>query len=187
MILPCSCHTGDCVTGCYYSNKPVFEKENKKKNASELKLQEDVISPFFAGIVTGFVMGEGSFYISISASKTHKVGYQLRPKFQINLAKKDADILEKFRLFFGCGKVVFDQNSVRYVVSRFKDLMEMVIPFFDEYSLENIKALDFQYFKLICYKLAAGEGKSTEGIQRIISIREEMNGGGCKTRKNIQF
>ena len=137
-----------------------------------------------AGVITGFTMGEGSFFISVGHSKTNITGYQIRPKFKITLHSADKKILEDICDFFKCGDVTPFKNSESYKVVKLDDLLEIIIPFFDRYPLKNIKEADFQSFKIICYKLMHGEGKSMEGIRKILTIRSVMNGGEKRKRKN---
>lgn len=76
-----------------------------------------------------------------------------------------------------------NKKYVEYVVINFTDILEIIIPFFDQYPLKNIKKRDFLYFKIICYKIMLGEGKRLNGIKKIISIRNHMNAGGNVNRK----
>ncbi|PAK37106.1 hypothetical protein CHI08_23545 [Peribacillus simplex] len=130
-----------------------------------------------AGVITGFTMGEGSFYLAVTRSKTHKTGYYLAPRFGITLKLEDYEILEQIKNIFGCGSVLRGRKAVTFKVTKFKDILEVVIPFFECYPLVNIKKDDFILFKIIVYKFAYGEGKTLEGIERMISIRQFMNHG----------
>jgi len=142
------------------------------------------ISLFQCGVVAGFVAGEGSFFITISKIKKRKLGYQIRPMFSIQLKKSDRKILDDFQSIFGCGKVYEWKSTVRYTVSRFTDIVEVIIPFFEKYQLPNVKETDFQYFKIVCYKLLCGEGKNVEGIKRIRTVTDVMNVLNTKEAQN---
>jgi len=162
-----------------------FLNTSSRKNSSNVEDRVPNLDPFISGTITGFTMGEGSFSISISKSKTYRSGYQVKPEFKIQLKKSDSNFLEFIRATLGCGEIRYGENSVVYVVGNRKDLMEVIIPFFEKYPLKNIKEIDFQYFKMICYKLQLGEGKSINGIRRILSVRDLMNDGGHKSRNQI--
>jgi len=43
--------------------------------------------------VTGFVDGEGCFYVKIAKSKTHKIGWWIQAYFQTGLDVKDKYII----------------------------------------------------------------------------------------------
>lgn len=141
------------------------------------------IDHFTAGIIVGFVMGEGSFHIRIGQSKTYICGYSIRPTFSVALKRSDKKILTFIRKKLKCGKVTVRKNVVEYKVVKLKDIVEVIIPFFTKYPLKNIKAKDFILFKIICYKIINGEGKRKDGIKKILSIRRYMNDGGTSIRK----
>lgn len=124
-------------------------------------------------------MGEGSFSLGIRrGKKTNKL--YLSATFSIALKKEDKNILYKIRSYLKCGQIYFNNKSVIYSVTKLKDLIEVIIPFFDLYPLTNIKKYDFEKFKIICYKMWKGEGHKRDGMSRILSIREQMNNGGYK-------
>lgn len=137
------------------------------------------INPFMAGVITGFTMGEGSFYLVKTKSKTHTTGYFLAPRFAITLKLDDFEILETIKDLLGCGSVLIGQKAASFKVTKFRDILEIIIPFFDQYPLKNIKKDDFNLFKIIVFKFAYGEGRRLEGIERLISIRQFMNQGKC--------
>lgn len=159
-----------------------YKSKWEKGKVIESRLPRD-LTPFTCGIVTGFTMGEGSFCVSIKKSSTYKTQLQVEPKFTIGLKKTDKQILYEIQKILGVGKVYESEYVVTFQVKKLCDLLEVVIPFFDQYSLRNIKYIDFQYFKIICYKLMAGEGKDLVGLKKILSIRELMNDGGRGLRK----
>ncbi|WML45408.1 LAGLIDADG family homing endonuclease [Neobacillus sp. PS3-40] len=142
---------------------------------------------FEAGIITGFTMGEGCFCIKITKSKTHRTGYQIVQSFKISLKREDKKILQFIKKRLRCGKVRIYKNCSVFEVVKMQDILEIIIPFFNQFPLKNVKHKDFLYFKIICYKLIMGEGREIEGINRIISIRNKMNKSGEKNRryKNI--
>lgn len=50
--------------------------------------------------ITGFTDAEGCFYIRISQSKTHKIGWKIQVSFEIGLYAKDKDLLYLIRSYF---------------------------------------------------------------------------------------
>jgi hypothetical protein len=169
-----------CSLKCFHRNKKYKTKWERGHTPQD---RLPTLNPFISGIITGFTMGEGSFYIIIRKNKSHKIGYQISPAFKVNLHKKDYKILQKICSLLGCGIVKTYKKCATYEVSRIDDLIEVIIPYFDQNPLLNIKKIDFEYFKIICYKLLKGEGKTTDGIKRILTIRDKMNGG--RERKKV--
>ena len=55
--------------------------------------------------VTGFVDGEGCFTVSISQNQDTKVGWQVRPRFQIAIHVKDKPLLEDVKNYLRVGQI----------------------------------------------------------------------------------
>jgi len=69
--------------------------------------------------VTGFVDGEGCFYIHLDRRKSSKSGWHIQTCFQIKLHIKDKDLLLQKKSFFNeVGTVVtnYDYNFVVYKI-----------------------------------------------------------------------
>lgn len=158
----------------------------RRNSADRLEIYDRLpknLDPYFCGTLSGFVMGEGSFYVTIRKSKTIKVGWQIEPQFEIKLKDDDFEILGKYSKLLGCGKVIKGEGDVRLIVRKFQDIIEVIIPFFDQFPLLNIKKRDYEIFKIICYKILQGETQHVEGLRRILTLRDQMNRGG--SRKEI--
>jgi hypothetical protein len=48
--------------------------------------------------------------------------------------------------YLGCGNVYNDSEKVQFIVTKYKDLTDKVIPFFEKYSLQGVKLLDYLDF-----------------------------------------
>jgi hypothetical protein len=112
------------------------------------------LSPNF---VTGFCDGECCFSLSISQSKTHRIGWVIRPRFEITLHKKDKVLLQMIQASFkGVGKIYIHGSSVYYQVISFKDFL-VIINHFDKYPL-------------LTQKRADGEARSASTFKQILSL-----------------
>lgn len=58
-----------------------------------------------------------------------------------------------------------------------KDLLNVIIPFFEQYPLLTHKHSDFMLFKQIVEALNNKEHLQLEGLQRILNLRASMNLG----------
>ena len=86
----------------------VLSKQLNKTNfctSAYAQVQQSNLDPWF---VTGFCDGEASFSVSIYKDKRIKgrVGWAVKPSFQISLHSKDISLLEQLQIFFGCGLIV---------------------------------------------------------------------------------
>ena len=67
--------------------------------------------------------------------------------FQIRMHYKDSDLLVLVQQFFkGVGFFTTDvkANTVNYSVTKLSDLINIIIPHFDNYPLQSAKKLDFE-------------------------------------------
>jgi LAGLIDADG endonuclease len=130
--------------------------------------------------VTGFVDGEGCFYIGIYKSKTYKTGWGVRACFQIGLHIKDKDLLLQIKSFFsevGTVKTEYKYNSVVYKVYTINEIISTIIPHFEKYPLITKKQSDFIIFKNIIELMSKGQHLTKDGLIKIISLRASLNNG----------
>lgn len=134
--------------------------------------------------VVGFVDGEGCFCVPISVHKTLARRREVRPTFEIEVREDDPPILRKIQRVLGCG-TIYRLEFKRYVrwkphvklkVSKLSDLQNILIPFFEEHPLQAKKRKSFRIFKRILRMVARKEHLTEKGIERILRLRNQMNG-----------
>lgn len=69
--------------------------------------------------------------------------------FSINLHVKDLSILSDIKEFFGVDNISSNKETTKYQISSNKDLVNVIIPHFELYSLLTKKRADFLLFKLV--------------------------------------
>jgi len=82
--------------------------------------------------------------------------------------------------YFGCGKVYAKSKSntaFDFRVTKFSDLIEKVIPFFDKYSIVGVKYHDYKDFKRVAELMNNGAHLTSEGLEEIRLIKAGMNSG----------
>jgi len=137
--------------------------------------------------VSGFVVGEGCFYVEFGSDKKYKLGYRVRPAFCIEVRYDDKDVLEAVREHLGCGNIYnldfgrykgYEQKKwkphVKYRVSNFEDISRKVVPFFKRYSLFGKKKRSFDLFCEVVNLMEQKAHLGQEGLQRISSIVNEL-------------
>jgi hypothetical protein len=127
--------------------------------------------------MAGFVTGEGCFYIKTSKSKTHKSGIDVGLQFIVVQNIRDAYLIESFLQFFGGGSFsVAEKSSIaRFTVSKFSEIVENIIPFFEEYSIQGAKAKDFEDFKEASALIKSKDHLNKQGLDKILLIKSRMN------------
>ncbi len=132
------------------------------------------LNPWF---ITGFIDGEGCFSITIFKSNTHKMGWQVKLEFKLNLHEKDKALLEQLQNYFSVGQI-FKQGSeqIRFIVQSVKDL-GAVINHFDQFPLLTKKFADYKLFKEAYNLIINQEHLTIDGLNKIIAIKASMNLG----------
>jgi hypothetical protein len=146
--------------------------------------------------VAGFTSGDGSFHI-VFRNAISKSGVFAR--FSIHLHKRELDVLRGiatyFKLFnenfyvvrsaalenkpmetFPEKKIIIGVNSVNLQISKFYDIANIIIPFFNKYPILGIKSLDFLDFKKVCDIIKTKEHLSSPSVyNQILKIKSCMN------------
>src|SRR5438874_8060009 len=133
-----------------------------------------------ASYITGYVDGEGCFTVSFSPRKKLRIGWEVRPSFSVSQNADRSEVLLAIRDHFGCGSIRPDRSdsTLKYEVRNINDLIERVVPHFEQYSLLSSKSKDFERFAAIC-KLVHRKAHLTEaGLREIVGLAMEMNVSG---------
>jgi LAGLIDADG endonuclease len=131
--------------------------------------------------IAGYVDGEGSFSVSVQRNPSCRVGFQLVPEFHVSQNGDRAQVLELIKARLGCGRIRPNSKRDRalvLVVRNRHDLLERVIPFFEQTPMLSTKQADFEKFARVVRELALGNHRTPAGFGRLLKIALSMNGGG---------
>ena len=97
--------------------------------------------------------------------------------FRIGLHKKDLALLEQIQAYFGgIGSIVKQGESVvAYRVSSLKDILNHVLPHFDEFPLITYKRGDYLLWREVVLMVKDKKHLTLEGLNLIKNIKEGMN------------
>lgn len=133
---------------------------------------QDIKNPYW---LAGFSSGEGSFFVQISKSLT-KVGFRVKLRFSISQHFRDTELLTSFKNYLGCGEVYkISENAVAFVVTRFSDIHDKLIPFFSKYPIQGVKALDFDDFCKVVNFMKTKTHLTPKGLGEIRKLKAGMN------------
>lgn len=99
----------------------------------------------------------------------------MKLKFTIGQHSRDTFLLNKLVNYFGCGLITSSEDYARFYVSSIKDISKTIIPFFEKYSLQGVKLLDFNDFCMIANLMKNKSHLTTEGLAQIQNIKSRMN------------
>lgn len=127
----------------------------------------------------GFVDGEGCFYVKVTKKSLSLVS-QVTLSFALSQHSRDELLFKVIQDYLGYGiieKIKTRPNAVVFVVYKFSDIYNTVIPFFRRYSLQGVKLLDFNDFCVIANLVKNKEHLRIEGVEKIKNIKSQMNRG----------
>jgi len=116
------------------------------------------------------------FNIIVTKSPHTKTGYRVVLRFQITQHNRDIPLLNSFITYLECGRVEsFNPSASNFVVTKFSDITDKIIPFFDKYAIHGIKSLDYISFKQIAMLMKENQHLTPEGLEKIKLIKSNMN------------
>ena len=140
------------------------------------------------GWIVGFVDGEGCFSIGFVRQPNragrvgYRTGYQVVHRFAVTQGASSGTALEELQEFFGVGRLYRNRRDdnhredlLQYRVERRLDLLEVVIPFFEEHPLRTAKRADFEKFSTCVRLVASGSHLTAPGLLEIVEIAQTMN------------
>jgi hypothetical protein len=141
------------------------------------------IKPEQGWYLAGFADGEGSFNVSLRRRADHTMGWQVVLTF--NVSQKEEYILAMFKKTLGCGRLQARPDGIYYyVVSNPRSITERVIPFFNRFTFwSQRKKRNFAIFTKIAELVMAQRHLTSEGLEEIIQLREQLNEGRGRKRK----
>lgn len=93
--------------------------------------------------IIGFTAGEGCFLIDISKSSAYKLGSSVKLTFQVTQHAKDELLLQSLINYLGCGNYLKKNDYGNFIVTKFSDNYEKIIPLFKTYPLIGEKVKDY--------------------------------------------
>jgi hypothetical protein len=174
------------------------------KNAFPNITSKDRPEYFFKGIpdpfwVSGFISGDGSFQIVLRNSN-----HQVFARLGIHLHVRELEVLKGLATYFKLyniesstpssasaaiaqrdrGKVtehtkkitISAEKSVNLQITKFSDIVNVIIPFFNLYPIAGTKSLDFKDFKKVCDIIKTKEHLTSPNVfNQILKIKSGMN------------
>jgi len=127
--------------------------------------------------LAGFACGEGCFFINLAKSKTHRLGFQIKFRFQLVQHCKDETLMRSFIEFLDCGNTYKTRDSFSYQVTKFSDIENKIIPFFTKFPILGAKSLDFSDFCRAVVIIKDDKFSPKEKLEQISQIKSGMNKG----------
>ena len=129
--------------------------------------------------VAGFFTGEGCFDVKITKSISHKIGSQIQLRFRIYQHERDIKLMEQLIKFLGSGKIEKDTRKplVSLTIIKFSDISNIIIPFFEKYSVKGEKYFNYLDWCKIAKLMKEKSHLTIQGVDLIRDIKSGMNKG----------
>ena len=106
----------------------------------------------------------------------------MKLRFKLTQHQRDDKLLRSLVTYLRCGSYTSEasRNVGNFICEKFSDIHDKIIPFFTKYPIHGVKALDFADFVQVADLIKDKRHLAEEGLEAIISIKQEMN----RNRKN---
>src|SRR5438034_6506210 len=111
--------------------------------------------------------------VKIEKSNLYKLGYQVSLKFQVSQHVRDEKLIASFVEYFGVGRLEKDSKQliIDFVVEKFPQLINTIIPFFQKYPILGAKSRDFNDFCKVAKLMKNKSHLRLEGLNEINNIK----------------
>ena len=130
--------------------------------------------------ITGFIDGEGCFYVAFEITKNKKISVRL--SFSVSQNKSSHAItIQKIAEIFGSSlksetsNVRVDGQTVKYETRSLDNLIKNVIPHFDAYPLQSKKHNNFLAWRQIAFMVKNESPLSKPSLSKIVDLAFAMN------------
>ncbi len=128
--------------------------------------------------IAGFCDGESWFTLMIAPSKSTRTGFNVAPKFRIQLHKSDKSVLDQIQECLGVGRVQPQSYNGRdaslFSVAALKECVQ-VREFFNQHPLQSKKRDAFEAWSKGLDIIASKRHLTKEGILELAKLRDKMN------------
>ena len=126
--------------------------------------------------ISGFVSGDGNFFVDLFKSSSNKIGYQVKLRLSITQHSRDKELLDLIALHLDAGIVnIHSKNAFVFKITKLADLTNKIIPLFEQNPIHGLKQLDFVDFCEVAKIMSEGKHHTTEGLDLIRTIKNKMN------------
>lgn len=134
-----------------------------------------ILNPYW---ISGFVSAEGNFDVRVPSTNS-KLGYRVQLRFRISQHSRDLILMQKIVEYLGSGKIYkyAGKSSISLTIVDFKDITNILVPFFDENPIIGIKLHDYLDWCKIHSLMLNRSHLTVEGINSIRKIKSGMNTG----------
>ena len=127
--------------------------------------------------LAGFASAEGCFYINILKSQSSSIGFQVILVYVITQHIRDEMLIIRIRDYLNCGNISKYREAFYLRVSKFDDIVNIIIPFFKKYPIRGVKEQDFRDWCKVAELMKNKAHLTKDGLNKISIIKAGINLG----------
>ena len=85
--------------------------------------------------------------------------------------------MKRLKEFLNCGNLYKKRETFQLIVTKFEDIVTIIIPFFKKYPIRGVKAIDFADWCTVVEQMKEKNHLTSEGLHQIKKIKAKMNTG----------
>lgn len=127
------------------------------------------------GWIVGFVEGDGCFAVGVHNKSTMKFLKYMKPSIKVGQHTLDVRLLYALRKYFNCGQVRYNvKNYYLWEVESQNDLLNIIVPFFDQFKLQGKRSIEFLRQREILLKLEKKKHYERRGFDEIVELAQNL-------------
>jgi len=115
--------------------------------------------------------------VGVRKDKNYSTGFQVNLTFLVTQHVRDEQLMNSLTEYLNCGNLHKKREVFEYQVSKFADLTDRIIPFFNKYPILGQKSKDFEDFSKVADLMETKVHLTIEGVNEIRKIKDNMNTG----------
>ena len=98
-------------------------------------------------------------------------------RFILTQHSRDEILIKSLINELGCGRYFprSNKNYGEFIVEKYSDIAEKIIPFFEKFQLQGVKHYNFEDFKKVALLMKSKAHLTSEGLEKIKNIKSGMN------------
>lgn len=104
-------------------------------------------------------------------------GFQILLLFKLTQHSRDEQLIRSLVDYLGCGKIYVNERSVDFIVTKYSDITNKLIPLFGKYPIQGIKNLNYLDFLKVWQLMQNNLHLTDKGLKILRKIKSGMNLG----------
>lgn len=126
--------------------------------------------------ISGFIEGEGCFYIRRYNSPKSKLGRSVQPVLTITQHMRDLGLLTNLKILLNCGTIrIRSAIACEFTIGSIKSIKSILLPLLDKHPLKGDKLLNLNDFKKVIDIMVYQGHLTKEGLDSIDDLVNSMN------------